>query len=538
MVAEVLPGVGESPDGALRTQSGECGVGRSRPGPVGRESALTDGGLGRRDVRDVHDVRDARAADGGVGRTSHPTQPYPGDLLTSGGEASGGDLDAGAALVLIEDVLRRVRRDRSGLSARERLGLVSSGRRVSDMLTALVRTLLSEADEAGASLVAAGTPSTTWFAGDGNLTRGESAGEIFRSRALTRRAGVRDAALVGRITPGQAAAIGKVFEQLPESLSAAQMTQAEGVLLEMAAHSPAPELERAAGKVLAVVAPVDAAEQDAIRLRRQAELAHRRRGLTFSDDRQGSILIRGRLPVDDGQQLVALVHAQMESVRRCAVEARDRLAAEASLPQRQADALMALVRAHGKGAASVGGGRPRVVVTIRQKDLERGLAHAGRLPGGQQLSAGQFRRLACDAEILPVVLGGPSEILDVGRVRRLVTSAIRAALTQRDGGCVFPSCEAPATRCDAHHVRPWWAGGPTSLGNLVLLCPHHHGLVEPDRDGVRDQWEVRIAPDGVPEFVPPRRADPHRVPIRHHRFTQESQQERAQQDPDPPGPSP
>ena len=159
-----------------------------------------------------------------------------------------------------------------------------------------------------------------------------------------------------------------------------------------------------------------------------------------------------------------------------------------------------------------------MVVTIDQADLKRDLLHAGRLADGQPISAGDLRRLACDAEVLPVVLGGPSEVLDVGRTARLVTGPIRAALARRDGGCAFPGCDTPAILTEAHHIRPWWDGGPTALGNMILVCRHHHRLIEPDEHAIRDQWQVRIAADGVPEFIPPARHDPNRTPIRHHRY--------------------
>ena len=39
----------------------------------------------------------------------------------------------------------------------------------------------------------------------------------------------------------------------------------------------------------------------------------------------------------------------------------------------------------------------------------------------------------------------------------------------------------------------------------------------PARYAIRDQWQVRIAEDGLPEFTPPARQDPHRRPLRHRR---------------------
>lgn len=180
-----------------------------------------------------------------------------------------------------------------------------------------------------------------------------------------------------------------------------------------------------------------------------------------------------------------------------------------------------MIRAHRttREAPGSGGDRPRVVVTVSYHELRARAAGAGLISDGQPLSAGELRRLCCDAGLLPVVLGGQSEVLDVGREHRLVTPAIRAALVLRDRGCAFPGCHARPSACDAHHIVPWWDNGPTAVSNLILLCHHHHALIEPARYGIRDQWEVRIALDGVPEFLPPGRFRPERTPIRHQRHT-------------------
>ena len=96
------------------------------------------------------------------------------------------------------------------------------------------------------------------------------------------------------------------------------------------------------------------------------------------------------------------------------------------------------------------------------------------------LDAGTLRRLACDADLIPAVLGTESEPLDVGRARRLFTGALRTAIIHRDQGCTFPGCDRPPDWCDAHHVIPWWAGGETSLTNAALLCARHHTIVHRD----------------------------------------------------------
>jgi Domain of unknown function (DUF222)/HNH endonuclease len=138
--------------------------------------------------------------------------------------------------------------------------------------------------------------------------------------------------------------------------------------------------------------------------------------------------------------------------------------------------------ATGTGAAATGvgtagwvpgfGAKANITVTIDFNDLKAATADAtGQLVYGDALSAAAIRRLACDAKILPLVLGSNSEPLDVGRSERLVNRAMRRALNARDKGCVV--CGAPPIQCDAHHVQSWIDGGPTAVNNLVLLCRRH-----------------------------------------------------------------
>ncbi len=169
-------------------------------------------------------------------------------------------------------------------------------------------------------------------------------------------------------------------------------------------------------------------------------------------------------------------------------------------------------------APTNGGDRPRIVVTLAYAKLVKQCVDAGLVGHGEPIAPSVARRLLCDADILPVVLGGPSEILDVGRTQRLVTPPIRAALELRDGGCVFPGCDKPPETCHAHHLQPWWAGGPTALANLALVCAHHHGIIEPGHDPTADRWQLRTRPGGAPETIPPRRVDPNQRPRQHARF--------------------
>lgn len=109
-----------------------------------------------------------------------------------------------------------------------------------------------------------------------------------------------------------------------------------------------------------------------------------------------------------------------------------------------------------------------------------------------------------------VVLGAQGQVLDVGRAQRLVTVALWIALILRDQHCTFPGCIRPPSMCQAHHITHRADGGPTSLTNLVLLCGEHHRVIH------HTPWQVRLAPDGRPEFKPPpRRAGEQQPWIRH-----------------------
>jgi len=151
------------------------------------------------------------------------------------------------------------------------------------------------------------------------------------------------------------------------------------------------------------------------------------------------------------------------------------------------------------------------VVTIDEEKFRSGLGEATLATGGS-ISAGEARRLACNAGLLPLVLGADSAILDLGRTRRCFDRYQRIALAVRDQGCVFPGCDRPPAWCEAHHPKAWKDGGPTDLSNGCLLCSFHHHLVH------RGGWAVVKATDGVPDIIPPTRVDPQQQPIRHERF--------------------
>jgi hypothetical protein len=145
--------------------------------------------------------------------------------------------------------------------------------------------------------------------------------------------------------------------------------------------------------------------------------------------------------------------------------------------QRRADALVDICRR----AAAAGGAAPAttkaaVYVTVDFHDLQNRSGAGTTLATGQLLAPETIRKIACDATIIPVVLGTESEVLDVGRARRLFTPAILHAMWLRDQGCTIPGCGAPPFWADAHHIIHWVDGGQTSLTNAALLCGRHHTI--------------------------------------------------------------
>jgi hypothetical protein len=173
------------------------------------------------------------------------------------------------------------------------------------------------------------------------------------------------------------------------------------------------------------------------------------------------------------------------------------------IDERRGDALSDIfdLALNGPDQPTQAGEHVHVMVGISLEDLQNGTGTASVGDEGA-MSAAEARQHACDSKVIPVVLGGKSEPLDLGRLRRLISLGLRRALYIRDRGCAFPGCNRPPKHCQGHHVRHWADGGPTDLGNLVLLCGHHHRLMH------RSGWEVRIAADALPEFLPPAHIDP------------------------------
>ncbi|HET8662449.1 MAG TPA: DUF222 domain-containing protein [Micromonosporaceae bacterium] len=362
--------------------------------------------------------------------------------------------------------------------------------------------LVRELDGRGLAVAQGASSTAVWLRDRLRMSAG-AAQRLVRLAAAVEAApaAVRDGLAAGVLSVEQAQVVTRAVAALPAEAGPAVADKAAATLVSYAGDHEPVGLRRLGEKILQVVAPDTAEEAERAAWERAERRAERDRYLTLSDGGDGSVRLSGRL----GAEAAAVVRAALEPLCRP-------IPGDLRSPgQRRADALVDICRLTltTDELPDQGGEASQVVVTV-DYDVLAGQLGSGLLDTGEALSPEAVRRLACDAQILPAVLDGAGQPLDLGRQRRLVTGALRRALVLRDGGCVFPGCDRPAKWCEGHHIRHWSDGGLTCLSNIVLICGFHHRLVH------HGGWSVHIAPDGRPEFTPPTWVDPTQRPRRNH----------------------
>jgi len=236
---------------------------------------------------------------------------------------------------------------------------------------------------------------------------------------------------------------------------------------------------------------------------RQATRQHTERGLHLYQDEDGTVLVRGRLTPEVGALLIRALEAARETLyQRTRVTAGATAADPAMAPptraQQQADALALLAETalHHEIDPGAPGERYQVVVHVDAAVLaDPEQPGQSVLEDGSHVSAETSRRLACDASRVVMRHDEEGRLLEVGARTRTIPPALRRALLHRDRSCRFPGCHVRVG--EGHHVRPWARGGPTTLGNLVLLCRRHHHAVH------EEGYRVSRKSDGALEFGRP-----------------------------------
>ena len=368
--------------------------------------------------------------------------------------------------------------------------------------------VLAEADDVA---TAHGAPDSGVWLGHATRTRlAEARADHRLAAALDRRAPLtREALRDGTANPDQATVIVRALDALPAEVDADTRSRAEAALVGHCAEFGPRALARLGRRVLDVIAPEIAEAADARHLAALEKTAAERTRLTLRRCGDGTTRITGRVPDPVATRLAVYLEA-FTNPRHQRPVGEERALRDASClgssgePLRDhpdgttaADPVNRLPYPRALGQAFCGlletldpsrlplhgGDATTVIVSIGLDQLRTELATGDLLTGatvpGDEvtaggLTAGEVRRLACTAQIIPAVLGGDSAPLDLGRARRLFTPAQRKALLLRDRTCRAEGCDIPGTWAEAHHWHPWSQGGPTDLDHGLLLCRHHH----------------------------------------------------------------
>ncbi len=312
-----------------------------------------------------------------------------------------------------------------------------------------------------------------WLRWQLNLTATTASERVAISRKLAALPQTEQALADGDISYRHVALIAETAGQLGEKFEA----QAETILVDTSKEVDPWRLQRAIWHLKHCL--------DSDGVLSDANKANSRRFLHLSQTFDGVYRIDGWLDAEGG----AVLNTALDSVMGPWLEGDDR-----SATQRRADAAVEMARRQLDGGhlPEVAGQKPHLAVSVDMATLSKEPGSmAAELESSQPIPAETARRLACDAAITPIIDG------EADHTSRIVPGATRRALIARDKGCRFPGCDCPPAWTDAHHVKHWADGGPTTLDNLILLCRRHHRLVH------EEGWTLALAPDRELVAIPP-----------------------------------
>lgn len=349
------------------------------------------------------------------------------------------------------------------------VGLTRAQARLDALRLRVLATADDVADRHGARDAA------SWLAG---ATRSDGAAVRRASRlatALGARAVLSAALDAGDLTTAHAHVIARALDDLPTSGEHAVppdvISRAEAHLVEAAATFTPKELRVLGRRVLEVVAPEVADDHERRALEAEQARARKRTWLSTHAQGDGTTSIRARVPEAVAGRLLTYLHAYTNPRHATSGSTLDQ---RAPYDVRLGHAFCSLLEhVDPRRLPLHGGAATTVMVTIDLDSLVAGLGTA-ETGTGEVITASEARRLACTADLVPLVLGGASQPLDIGLAGRLFKPHQRRAMAARDLTCRVEGCDIPAPWCEAHHLVPWSRQGPTDLANGLLLCSHHH----------------------------------------------------------------
>ena len=398
------------------------------------------------------------------------------------------------------------------LSDDELIGMLGDLQALVAQTEALSLAAVREADRRDLGKTAGATSTSSWLSAALRIRPEKARRTVRLARDLDTDLVSTEAALrSGQISADHASVIARAVRDLPGEAGPQVRRRAEEFLLDRADTFHPKDLARLGRTILDVVDPDLADRVLAKKLAEQEARERRRRELTLTDDPHGlGTWIRGRLDPTTADMLRTALEPLAKPLPTTTDGPDPRTAA-----QRLGDGFAEMLRRYLNSGESPtqGGEKPHLVISIGWDDLTNRTGHGLLLRTGAPVSARTAEEFACDASVSwhtgppdanPVLVDGPR--LFVGKTRRL--------LELRDRGCAFPGCDRPPSWCHGHHIQAWIDGGPTTVANGVLLCGTHHRLIH------QGAWRVRIAADGLPEFIPPEWIGPNRNPLRNHRIRQ------------------
>ena len=341
-------------------------------------------------------------------------------------------------------------------------------------LDALTARVLAASDDVGEQHGL--RDAAAWLAVQTRTTRSLARRDLALGRSLEQHVCVATALTSGELRTEQARVIVEAVDALPSHVDAETRGLAETALLGLAARHDARDLRQIGKRILDVVAPeVGECHEESVLARQEARAAAGVE-LTLVDDGEGRCHGRFTAPSHVGAMLKRHLLALANPARHTEAELRDDTGDWKPLRRRLGEAFVEYVERYPVDATpQTAGVNATIVVTMTLEQLMAEHATA-LLDDGSRMTAGQARRLASEAGIIPAVLGTDSQPLDLGRTARLYSKAQRIALGLRDRGCTAKGCETTESGCHAHHDDPWSRLGLTDLTNGRLLCPRHHRL--------------------------------------------------------------
>lgn len=357
--------------------------------------------------------------------------------------------------------------------------------------------VLAAADRNEVGAADGATSTAAWLSGRTRENRSRTNGDLRGARLLDQPLfeTTRVAFAKGLLTVDQVWVVLRCVEDLPtDEVSDDQRVRAQEHLIALAAEHDAKSLRVLARRIFEVLAPEEADRREAEALAAEERRARQACRFAMRDNGDGTASGWFKLPELQAGMLSKAVQA-LAAPRRTSPNAWvDADGKKVPYPALLGQAFAELVEhLPTERLPQAGGSAAKVVVTVQLKDLLSGVGGAV-LDTGGKISVAQARRLACNAGLVPAVLGSRSEPLDLGRETRLFTGPQRTALAVRDRGCTARGCDRPPAWCEAHHDIAWSVGGKTDLALGRLLCPRHHHLAHDDR------YDMRHLPSGQIRF--------------------------------------